>query len=269
MLFRSLFVSIQSSGSVQELQQGNTFSQARVQSYVKTVGTPVVLQPAIDSLGLQVSPAELSSRVKASSDLNTVLINITVSDTSPVQATATAEAIGNSLIKAVDTLERPKTGGGPSPISLSVVTPATVPVSPSSPNTKLNLLVGLIAGLLLGPGAALLRTTLDTRIKSERDLRHVTDSPLLGRIAFEADAQKKPLLTQAAVQSPRAESFRQLRTNLQFANVGNHAKSVVVTSSLPGEGKSTTATNLAIAMSEAGNAVCLIDADLRDRKSVV
>lgn len=258
-----LFVSIQSSGSVQELQQGNTFSQARVQSYVKTVGTPVVLQPAIDGLGLQITPAELSGRVKASSDLNTVLINITVTDGSPVQAAATAEAIANSLIKAVDTLERPKTGEGPSPISLSVVTPATVPVSPSSPNTKLNILVGLIAGLVVGLGAALLRTILDTRIKGEQDLRHVTDSPLLGRIAFEADAQKKPLLTQAAIQSPRAESFRQLRTNLQFANVGGHAKTVVVTSSLPGEGKSTTATNLAIAMSEAGNSVCLIDADLR------
>ena len=89
------------------------------------------------------------------------------------------------------------------------------------------------------------------------------EAPILGRIAFDSDAQKKPLLTQAASQSPRAESFRQLRTNLQFANVAEHAKTLVVTSSLPGEGKSTTATNLAIALSQAGESVCLIDADLR------
>lgn len=257
-----LFVSIQSSGSVQELQQGNTFSQARVQSYVKTVETPVVLQPAIDSLGLAISPSELSSRVKATSDLNTVLIRIAVSDKSAVQAAATAQAVANSLIKAVDFLERPKAGGS-SPISLSVITPATAPAAPSAPNTKLNIALGLLAGLMLGVGIAVLRTILDTRIKTESDLHRVNDAPLLGRIAFDSDAQKKPLLTQAPPQSPRAESFRQLRTNLQFANVAGHAKTFVVTSSLPGEGKSTTATNLAITLAQAGQAVCLVDADLR------
>lgn len=257
-----LFVAIQSSGSVQELQQGNTFSQARVQSYVKTVATPVVLQPAIDALGLDITPKELSQRVKTSSDLNTVLINIEVSDSSPVQAAAIAQAISSSLVNAVDTLERPK-AGGTSPISLSVISPAVAPTSPSGPNTKLNLAVGLLVGLASGLGIAALRSLLDTRIKSEVDLRAVSDEPLLGGIAFEADAEKKPLLTQAAFQSPRAESFRQLRTNLQFANVSGHAKSFVVTSSLPGEGKSTTAINLAISLAEAGQSVCLIDADLR------
>ncbi|WP_432393362.1 YveK family protein [Pseudarthrobacter sp. L19] len=59
-----LFVAIQGSGSVQELQQGNTFSQARVQSYVKTVNTPIVLQPVIDQMRLDTTPSELSKRVK-------------------------------------------------------------------------------------------------------------------------------------------------------------------------------------------------------------
>lgn len=257
-----LFVSIQSSGSVQELQQGNTFSQARVQSYVQTVATPVVLQPAIDSLGLATTPGELRRRVKASSDLNTVLINISVSDSSSVQAAATAQAVANSLIQAVDSLERPKTGGT-SPISLSVITPATAPAVPSAPNTKLNIALGFLVGLGVGAAIAFLRSILDTRIRNESDLRRVSEAPVLGRIAFDTDAQKKPLLTQAPTQSPRAESFRQLRTNLQFANIAEHAKTLVVTSSLPGEGKSTTATNLAIALSQAGESVCLIDADLR------
>lgn len=257
-----LFVAIQNSGSVSELQQGNTFSQARVQSYVKTVGTPVVLQPAIDALGLDVTADELSSRVKASTDLNTVLINISVVDRSPVQAAATAQAIANSLIKAVDSLEKPKTGGS-SPVSLSIITPAEAPTSPSAPNTRLNIAIGLMVGLALGIGAAIFRTILDNRVRGEADLRRVTDAPLLGGIAFEQDAARKPLLTQAPHQSPRAESFRQLRTNLQFANVSGHAKTVLVTSSLPGEGKSTTATNLAIALAQAGQTVCLVDADLR------
>lgn len=257
-----LFVAIQSSGTVQELQQGNTFSQARVQSYVKTVGSPIVLQPAIDSLGLPTSPQKLAARVKTNSDPNTVLINISVEDESPVQASATAQAIAESLITVVDTLEKPKTGGS-SPVSLSVIKPAVAPTSPSAPNTKLNLLLGLLVGLVVGLSLAILRSTLDNRIVGEADLAAITSLPLLGGIAFDQEATRKPLLTQAATQSPRAESFRQLRTNLQFANAASHAKTILVTSSLPGEGKSTTAANMAIASAQSGLAVCLVDADLR------
>jgi capsular exopolysaccharide synthesis family protein len=257
-----LFVAIQSSGSVSELQQGNTFGQARVQSYVKTVVTPVVLQPAIESLGLQETAAGLAQRVTATTDLNTVLINISVTDKSPVQAAAIAQAVADSLIKAVDTLEKPKLGGS-SPVSLSIIKPAMAPTSPSAPNTQLNLILGLMFGVASGLGLAVLRTAIDTRIRAEADLRRVTEAPILGAIRFDQDAVKKPLLTQAVPQSPRAESFRQLRTNLQFANVSSKAKTVLVTSSLPGEGKSTTATNLAIALAQAGQSVCLVDADLR------
>ncbi|WP_354263268.1 polysaccharide biosynthesis tyrosine autokinase [Arthrobacter sp. OAP107] len=257
-----LFVSISNSGSVQELQQGNTFSQARVQSYVKTVDSPLVLQPAIDTLGLETTPEALSTRVKASKDLNTVLINISVSDSSPVQAAAIARAVADSLIKTVDLLERPK-AGGTSPVSLSTIKPAVAPTVPSAPNTRLNLVASLIVGLIVGLGLALLRSTLDNRIRGEADLRRVSDAPLLGAISFDQDAAKKPLLTQAPAQGPRAESFRHLRTNLQFANITGRSKSFLVTSSLPGEGKSTTATNLAIAIAQSGQSVCLIDADLR------
>lgn len=257
-----LFVAIQSSGSVQELQQGNTFSQARVQSYVGTVQTPVVLQPAIDVLGLALTSEELAKRVKATSDLNTVLITISVTDSSPVQAAAIAEAVANSLVRAVDTLEKPRTGG-PSPVSMSIITPAKAPLSPSAPNTRLNLAFGLMIGLALGIAGAFTRTAIDNRIRGEADLRRVTEAPILGGISYDQDAARLPLLTQSAPQSPRAESFRQLRTNLQFANVSGRAKTVLVTSSLPGEGKSTTATNLAIALAQSGQTVCLVDADLR------
>lgn len=257
-----LFVAIQSSGSVQEMAQGNTFSQARVQSYVKTVTTPTVLQPVIESLGLPFTSNELADKIKASTDLNTVLISVSVSDTSPVQAAAIAQAVANSLVQAVDTLERPKTGGS-SPVRLSVVTPASAPSAPSAPNTKLNLTLGIFVGLILGIGIAVLRTTLDNRVRGEADVRRVTSAPILGGIAFDQDATKKPLVTQVAPQSPRAESFRQLRTNLQFAHVSHESKTVLVTSSVPGEGKSTTATNLAISIAQSGQSVALVDADLR------
>lgn len=257
-----LFVAIQNSGSVQELQQGNTFSQARVQSYVRTVESPIVLQPVIDALGLDVTADELAENVTASTDLNTVLINISAADSSPVRAAAIAQSVADSLVAAVDKLEKPKTGGA-SPISLSITKPAVAPTSPSAPHTNLNLVLGLLTGLMLGVGTAVLKTTLDSRIRGEADLRRVTNVPLLGAISFAQDAVHNPLITREEHRSPRAESFRQLRTNLQFANVSGRAKTILVTSSLPGEGKSTTATNLAIAIAQSGQSVCLIDADLR------
>jgi capsular exopolysaccharide synthesis family protein len=257
-----LFVAMQSSGSVTELQQGNAFTQARVQSYVKTVTTPSVLQPAIDTLGLELTPDTLAQSVMANSDANTVLINISVANESPVRAAALAQAIADSLVRAVDELEKPSTGGT-SPVRLSVISPASVPAMPSSPNTRLYLGLGLFGGLAVGVGFAALRTVVDTRIRGELDLKRVTESPILGGISYTSDAVKKPLLTQASRQSPRAESFRQLRTNLQFAHVSHESKTLLVTSSVPGEGKSTTATNLAIALAESGQSVVLVDADLR------
>lgn len=257
-----LFVALQSSGSVSELTQGNAFSQARVQSYVKTVTTPTVLQPVIDSLDLNTTPQSLARSIAATSDINTVLISISVENESPVQAAAIAQAVSRSLIDAVDELERPSSSDS-SPVKLSIVTPASAPGAPFSPNVQMNLIVGLMVGLAAGIGLAVLRSVLDTRVRGEADLRRFSEAAVLGGVSFDPDATSKPLLTQTALQSPRAESFRQLRTNLQFAHVSHDSKTVLVTSSVPGEGKSTTATNLAIALAQAGQYVALIDADLR------
>lgn len=257
-----LFVATHSSGSIQELQQGNTFTQARVKSYVQTVTTPAVLQPAIDALGLGVSPADLASQIDASTDLNTVIISISATSDSPTESAALAQAVGESLIKVVEALERPS-DGGTSPVKLSVVTPASAPTEASSPNTQLNLLIGLVAGIILGLVTALVRSSIDNKVRGEDDLRAVTDLPLLGGIAYDSSAADNPLLSQTERQGPRAESFRQIRTNLQFAGVGQQTKTILVTSSVPAEGKTTTAINLAIAVAQSGQSVILVDADLR------
>lgn len=257
-----LFVAIQNAGTIAELQQGNTFGQARVQSYVKTAGTPKVLQPVIDELGLTMTSEQLAHRVKATTEASTVLITISAIDESPTQSATIATAVADSLIKAIGDLEKPA-GGGASPVLLSIVTPAEPPSTPTTPNVKINLLLGLLIGLGAGFGSLILRTTLDNRIRGEADLRAVTDVPLLAGISFSSETAKQPLQTLYNSQGPAAESFRQLRTNLQFASISGKVGSVVVTSSISGEGKSTTAANLAIALAQSGKSVCLIDADLR------
>jgi capsular exopolysaccharide synthesis family protein len=120
--------------------------------------------------------------------------------------------------------------------------------------------------LALGVGIAVLREVLDTRIRTERDVQQVTDVPIVGGIAYDPKATQRPLIVQADPRSPRSESFRTLRTNLQFLNLRGDAHSFVITSSIESEGKSTTAANLAITLAEAGSRVVIIDADLRRPK---
>ncbi len=259
------FVSVQSAGDSSQLQQGQTFTQQRVKSYAAIVGTPRVLQPVIDQFHLAVSAGELAQHVTASAPLDTVLVNISVTDPSPQQAATVANAIGESFRKAVADLEKP-TDGSASPVRVSTVEPASTPMAPVAPTTKLNLALGLLLGLALGVGLAILRETLDTSIRADRDVEAITPSAVLAGIRFDTDAGKRPLVVHSAPQSPRAEAFRQLRTNLQFVQLDGDRRSFVVTSSVSGEGKSTTSANLALTMAAAGKQVLLIEADLRRPK---
>ena len=261
-----LFVTTPSGGdTTASLQQGNTFTQERVKSYAAIVSSPIVLTPVIKALGLAVTPQELGKNVGATAPLNTVLINVTVRDASPEQAKSIADAVSLSFTKVVADLETPASGGS-SPIKVSVVKQADVPAVPVSPNKKLDIALGLVLGLALGVGVAVLRETLDTTIKNTSDLSAVTKASFLGGIIFDPDVPKRPLITHADPQSRRAESFRHLRTNLQFVDVANHSKSFVITSSVGGEGKSTTSANLALALAATGSRVALVEGDLRRPK---
>ena len=111
-----------------------------------------------------------------------------------------------------------------------------------------NIALGLAAGLLLGFGLALLRQTVDTRVNSTEDLREVVDAPVLGAIIHDPEIATAPLVSDIAPHSPRAEAFRVLRTNLQFVDVDNPQKIVVVSSAVLGEGKTSTSMSLAISL---------------------
>jgi capsular exopolysaccharide synthesis family protein len=257
----TIFVSTQAGGTAAELQQGSSFTQARINTYVGLVRTPIVLDPVIEQLDVSTTPAALAGRVSATAALNSTLITMTVSDPDAARAASLANAIASSLSSVVPQLE-PESNDGSSPVRLSRVSEAQPALSPSSPNTPLNLAIGLIAGLILGLGVATLRTSLDNKVRTLREAETITKAPAIGAIAFDVKARERPLIVHADPLSPRAESFRALRTNLQFLDMGGRS-SFVVTSSIASEGKSTTTINLAIALADAGKRVALIDADLR------
>lgn len=260
-----LYVSVKSTGDVAtgDLVQGGSFAKQAVTSYVDVVNSAIVLDDVIKELHLDMTATQLAPTIAASSPLNTVLLDISVTNSDPVLAAKIANSVGRNFSRiVVNQLEKP-VGEAVSPVKIETIQPALVPAKPASPKVPLNIALGLLLGLAVGVGIAVLRNVLDTRIHSLHDIELVTDSPMLGGITLDPEAKKRPLVVHADPKNPRAESFRSLRTNLQFVNVEGGPRSFVVTSSVPGEGKSTTTANLAIAMAETGARVALIDGDLR------
>lgn len=245
-----------------DLRQGTEYARQAVLSYVDIIPSALVLQPVIDDLGLDETVEELASRVAASANLNTVVITIRVSDDLPDGAARVADAVSDSFTNVVaEDLERP-TAGRVSPVRIETLQPATVPAEPAAPNIRLALAVGTLLGLAIGVAIAVLRTILDTRVRTVEDVEKVVPAPLLGGIALDPTSKKQPLVVTEASRHPRAEAFRALRTNVQFLSTGGR-QTVVFTSANPAEGKSTTAANLALAFAETGTRTLLIDADLR------
>lgn len=240
---------------------GSQFTLQRVKSYTQIATSSQVLQPVIDQLRLPTTVDELVGRVQTTNPLDTVLITLSVTDVDARRATDTANAISVQLGKVVQDIEAPA-GGGVSPVKVTVTQKATVPTVPVSPKVKLNLALGLLVGLGLGAGGALLRAQLDTRITHVSDVEQVTGRTPLGVVPFDNGSKSQPLIS-SDQSSPRAEAYRTLRTNLRFTDVDHPPRVLVVTSALPGEGKSTSTCNIALTLALNGSRVVLVEADLR------
>jgi capsular exopolysaccharide synthesis family protein len=148
---------------------------------------------------------------------------------------------------------------------LRLIEPAVEPVRPARPNLLLNAIAGVLVGLLGGLGLALLLQYADDTLKVSEDVARALALPVLGVLGrFKAGADRtRDLVTLCAPRSAPAESYRTLRTNVQFSALDVPVGSVVVTSPGSEEGKSTVAANLAVAMAQAGKRVLLVDSDLR------
>ncbi len=246
-----------------EQNSGSSYIMSQIKSYPVLTTTQSVLQPVIEDLGLHTTVAQLKEQVSVTNPTNTAFVNISVTDGDPAEETTLYASGSHSSVK------------------LSVVQPAAVPSSPSSPKWKLNILVGIGGGLILGVLAALLKDVLSKRIQDDDELSEYIDAPIIGRIPEEELLNSAKPVIVSEPGSPVAEGFRRVRTNLSFmAPHGRHTLSahrchfyrgqrrqdhrlIVVTSTGASEGKTTTSVNIAAALAENGAKVLLIDADLR------
>jgi capsular exopolysaccharide synthesis family protein len=258
-----LFISAQTGNSTSDLVQGSTFAQDRVKSYADVAVSRAVLVPVASRFGVVGGAGALASRVTAEVPTDTVIVRLSVRDAAPRRAAALANALGRQFTDVIERLELPRANGASS-VRASIVEGAFPPSAASSPNRKVNVALGALVALVLAWLALILRSSLDTRVKTEDDVTELTALPILADIPRATRrAGETVTATDGHPAKVHAEAYRQLRTNLHYTAIDHGARSILVTSSVPAEGKSTVATNIAATMGETGARVILVDADLR------
>jgi succinoglycan biosynthesis transport protein ExoP len=231
--------------------QAESWANAVANAFITFERDQAILQVTAASAGIDQQITSLQGQLKAAGS-------------SPTSATVEAGLTSqiNTLQGELDTLPAMTsivTGGG------SVIATATLPTLPSSPKKTQNVLLGVVVGLLLAIGLVLLIEALDDRLRSAEEIESRSGVPSLGSVPYTRDLSKSSGAAAVVHQttSAVAEAYRTLRTNLRFLSVECPLRTLLVTSSVKGEGKSTTAANLAAAFAVSGVRTILVSADLR------
>ncbi|BCT77339.1 hypothetical protein SCMU_31810 [Sinomonas cyclohexanicum] len=249
---------------------GDNLAKAKVKSYKSVAESLLVADRVVKDLGLPLSGGAIAGGVTVSVPADTAEIHVTAHSTDPVLAQKVADDWVVALAAQVRELELASSSSSTAEPAVRVVplAKAALPGAPVSPNLKLALGIGGGAGLLLGLGYALLRGYLDRRIRTATDAERTSGHPVIGTLPTDARLAEGSRILEAPSSGARGshamgEALRELRTNLQFIDVDNPPRIILVTSSVPSEGKSTVIGNLAAAMASAGEDVVVVDADLR------
>jgi len=230
-----------------------------LRTYARLITLRPVLEKVISDQGLRTDPLSLSHRITVTPEPNTTILDVAVQDTDPARAQGTANALIDDFLAYFKGLP------GTSALDILIpAAPAILPTDPVSPRPLLNVALGILAGLAVGFGLAFLLDYLDQSVRSDEILRERVGLVPLGHISYVlAKGDRRGELVVLGDDSPVAEAYKALRTNLLFSSVDREVKTIVITSAVPNEGKSRTAANLAIVLAQAGHSTLLLDADFR------
>ena len=252
-----LFVNIPETRGVQESLQGVELTSGLLRSYAEIASSRSAAQRVIDELELEMSAATLTKKLSAVPTEDTLLITISATDESPALAAALANGAADVFIEIVAELESERE----EKIEARVIDGAVESSRPTSPRPRRNLVAGMGLGLGLGLAAAFLLEALDRTIKTPDQAAVAIGRPLLAVVPRRRN--KNELVTVGEGSDVAGEAYRALRTSLRFLAVETPVHSILVTSPSPGEGKTTTAANLAVVFAQSGARVVIVDADLR------
>lgn len=235
-----------------------TLANAYVQAYIGAKRDQRVAELVAVAEGLQAQVTDLQTRIDA---VDVDIAALGDADASVLEAQRRLLVDQRSLFEQqLDQLQLQANLSGDSAVVTRV---AAVPDTPVEPTPERTVALALVVGLLLGLGAALAIDYLDDSIRGAADLgRMGLRHPLLSVVPSNTPPDQRPI-AMSRPDDPSVEAYRTLRTNVLFLGLERSVQVIQVTSSIPGEGKTTTAANLAVLLSQAGRRVVLVDADLR------
>lgn len=265
------FVSADAGSDPAQASVSDTLAKSRAKSYLTVATSRATAQTVIDDLGLAVTPAGLIGQISAEQPADTVAIKLTATAPSPLEAQQLADAWIHALKEQIAFIEDPK-GVSKQAATLVPFEQAALPTAPVSPNVTRNMQIGLAGGLMLGFGYAMMRNQFDRRLRSASAVEREFEISVVGTIPSAPILAHDPgtslamaVLTDSGKDADQSasEAFRKLRTNLHFMSVDEPPRVIVLTSPLPGDGKSMVAANLAATIAAQGGPVILVDGDLR------
>lgn len=233
-------------------------------TYAELLVSRPVMQEVVSNLSLPVGPATLKQHTSVTVTPNTLLIEVEVRDSDPQRAAD----IANEIVRVLNASEQQLLGNqivttfrGDALKVIEFAMPRSMPVG--MPLQQAVLLSALVAALV-GLGIALLIEHLDDSVRGPQAIAEATGLPTLGAIARirSADPARR-LVTLVDPSSPTAETFRMFLAHLSFVEAERPIKSILVSSPVPGEGKSTNVANLGVALAQSGRRVVVVDMDLR------
>ena len=240
-----------------------------VESYAHVLGGRTIAGRVVKSLGLSDSVTATDRRVDATVLPNTSVLRVSADSTNSQSAARIAQESAEQFVswledeQSANVPDATDTNAVNTALTARVVEKAATPSSSSYPSKLEWLSIGAGFGLLAGLIFAAWRELSDRSVHTPTELEELTGAPVLGAMAYDRAAASTPLITSLGTHHPRFEAVRILRTNLQFLDVDRDHKVITITSSLAGEGKSTTACNLSIALAQTGTRVVLVEGDLR------
>lgn len=243
--------------TISQSVQGQQLATTQMLTLSEVVTSANVAQKVITSLALPLTADALKAHVGAQSDKGTFVLDIQVTDGSP----ARAALIADNYVTALSDYENTVQADTANKITISSLDQAVVPTKQSEPKPITDALFGLFLGLLGGLIAAIVLEVLDRSIKTQQQGAVSFDAPLLGLVPRRRNGF--PLISKLDPKSVEAEFFRTIRTAVNFLDPDQPLRSILITSPLEGEGKTTVAANLALTMAAGGFRVAVLDADLR------
>lgn len=257
-----VLVVVTSGQSTGELAQGSSFSQQQARNFAAVAGREIVLAPVIKELGLDVTVNDLRDSISVSVPLNTSMISIQATDSSPDLAAAIANSTAKHLSATVAALSPKVNDVQGAPVNAQLIESAVPPDRPSSPNYLLLTLFGILGGLVLGVAWLVVSELAVAKVVSAEQVEATLHTHTLGEIARDTHYDEHPIAVVGSPLSLRAEEIRHVRTALKFLPDNPH-QVFVISSAVSGEGKSSSAANLAAAFAAENVSTCLVEADLR------